>query len=184
MKQEIYDLPVKYAVLELKELGGWLENYNNVTRGFIVSKCYLKKSSIEYFGYGMKEEKYDVIFPFTDFLEFKTSLKKYNYNTKEPLYCNPTYQLVTVEKVFDNYEKAKELAESKNHQLILSLNLLSLKDSKESQNLDREKGLLSHNLSIGQYFEQIISQNTVNMSLYNYHEGQSLVRCVKNDSME
>lgn len=125
-----------------------------------------------------------VIFPFTDFLEFKTSLKKYNYNTKEPLYCNPTYQLVTVEKVFDNYEKAKELAESKNHQLILSLNLLSLKDSKESQNLDREKGLLSHNLSIGQYFEQIISQNTVNMSLYNYHEGQSLVRCVKNDSME
>ena len=79
MKQEIYDLPVKYAVLELKELGGWLENYNNVTRGFIVSKCYLKKSSIEYFGYGMKEEKYDVIFPFTDFLEFKTSLKKYNY---------------------------------------------------------------------------------------------------------
>lgn len=86
--------------------------------------------------------------------------------------------------MFDNYEKAKELAESKNHQLILSLNLLSLKDSKESQNLDREKGLLSHNLSIGQYFEQIISQNTVNMSLYNYHEGQSLVRCVKNDSME
>ena len=80
MKQEIYDLPVKYAVLELKELGGWLENYNNVSRGFIVSKCYLKKSSIEYFGYGMKEEKYDVIFPFTDFLEFKTSLKKYNYN--------------------------------------------------------------------------------------------------------
>ena len=132
----------------------------------------------------LPQEKYDVIFPFTDFLEFKTSLKKYNYNTKEPLYCNPTYQLVTVEKVFDNYEKAKELAESKNHQLILSLNLLSLKDSKESQNLESEKGLLSHNLSIGQYFEQIISQNTVNMSLYNYHEGQSLVRCVKNDSME
>ena len=33
--------PIKYAVEELKVDGGYVYDYNDITKGFIVSKCYV-----------------------------------------------------------------------------------------------------------------------------------------------
>ena len=35
------NFPIKYAVLELKEEGGYITNYKDIVRGYIVSKCWV-----------------------------------------------------------------------------------------------------------------------------------------------
>ena len=73
MNKEI-NYPIKYAVLELKERGGWSVGYKDITQGFIVSKCYVIESSIIYNADGSYKTIHRVVFPFSDIAAFKDSL--------------------------------------------------------------------------------------------------------------
>ena len=53
MSREL-NYPIKYAVLELKEKGGYLVGYKGITQGFIVSKCYVIRSNRAYNSDGSK----------------------------------------------------------------------------------------------------------------------------------
>lgn len=54
--------PIKYAVLELKSPGGYSTNYEDVTEGFIVSKCYVVGCEVKYFPTGEAKVTYKVYF--------------------------------------------------------------------------------------------------------------------------
>ena len=70
--------PVKYAVLEIKEIGGWAVWFENVTLGFIASKCYVIESNILYDVNGNSQVIHKVVFPFNNIEKFKSSLKNGN----------------------------------------------------------------------------------------------------------
>ena len=40
--------PIKYAVLEVKENGEYVTSSDNLVKGYIVSKCYVVKSILDY----------------------------------------------------------------------------------------------------------------------------------------
>lgn len=63
--------PIKYAVLELKESGGWPVGYKDIIRGNIVSKCYVVESSIRY---GDSKIFHKVVFLFSSLETLKQSL--------------------------------------------------------------------------------------------------------------
>ena len=68
------NFPIKYAILELKEKSGYLANYKDIVRGYIVSKCWVVESSIKYFSNGESKIFHKVIFPYKSLDVFKTSL--------------------------------------------------------------------------------------------------------------
>lgn len=119
MNKEKY--PIKYAVLELKEEKGWIgsADYQNITRGFIVSKCYVKETSIKYLADGSNKISHEVVFPFRDLRTFKLALRnnsqdiglRVNENDLHNIHPSLTNKVTCL---FDSYEKAKEIAEKQN----------------------------------------------------------------------
>lgn len=74
MNKEI-NYPIKYTILELKERGGYLVGYEDITQGFVVSKCYVIESSIAYNADGSNKIIHKVVFPFQNIESFKISLR-------------------------------------------------------------------------------------------------------------
>lgn len=120
-KENIF--PIKYAVLELKAKN-W--KGEDVTKGYIVSKCYV----VGYYTYedismlGQKRENiwYKVIFPYKDYEGFIESLRDYNEDIGKRVILNDDFnfeskQIDKVFKVFNTYEDAKEMAENYNQSL-------------------------------------------------------------------
>lgn len=114
--------PIKYAVLELKKEGGWPDNYEEVTIGYIASKCYLVESSTIYRDDGESNIRHFVVFPYSDFTSFYLPYETNGLRLPkedEPKYnaCNNPYPVRIVEKLFDSYEDAKRQAEIQNCEL-------------------------------------------------------------------
>ena len=117
--------PIKYAVLELKVDGGFVDHYEDVTKAFIVSKCFVLEDRLCYSSGDLPFQKYIVSFPFDRFNDFtKWFCKNRNYRFYYEEKKNPYeksfvygYPLYTVTELFDDYEEAKELADSKNRYL-------------------------------------------------------------------
>ncbi|MBR1413131.1 MAG: hypothetical protein IJ574_00475 [Bacilli bacterium] len=115
--------PIKYAVLELKEQGGFADNYEYQTKGYAVSKCYVLESKLKYLPNGDTKEEYNVFFPYKSLSWFKHSLKIFhNPNLGNPREANldrdgsvTNGDIVTA--VFDTYEEAKKLADELNKEL-------------------------------------------------------------------
>ena len=63
MKEKV-NFPIKYAVLELTQSGGWMVDYKDITKGFIVSKCYVIEDNIIYDSDGNSKIVHKVFFPF------------------------------------------------------------------------------------------------------------------------
>ena len=115
------DYPIKYAVLEIKEKGGWLVGYKEITQGFIVSKCYVVESKITYKSDGSSRISHKVVFPYDDIQTFKNSFQDgMTYLGKEnyPRYdaCDNPYPVRIVDELFDTYYDAKIVAENKNEE--------------------------------------------------------------------
>lgn len=115
-----YDLryPVKYAILELKERMGWLDNYEERTCGFIVSKCYVVDSNVKYLSDGTIKISHKVVFPFKNNSYYELSLQHINEQS------NPTrdisgdcYEADIVSDLFDSYDEANTIAYQKNKDL-------------------------------------------------------------------
>lgn len=174
--------PIKYAVLELKESGGWLVEYEDITQGFIVSKCYVVESNIKYYSNGENEITHKVVFPFKNISDFKLSLQRgtsYNIDETVPSYdaCGNPYPVDNVSCLFDSYEEAQEIAVRKNEEMKRKL-ISNVSLSDENWKVKHEKLEIDflENLSICHQFEKLILMRTKNM---NISANQAEISCKK-----
>lgn len=167
MKKDL-GYPIKYAVLQLKVPGGWIDNYDDVTIGFIVSKCYVIEKKVRYFGNGASQESYKVVFPFKNFREFQCSLldgKQYYEEASIPIYnsYNGTYQNgEVVSSVFDTFEDALEVAEDENRKK-RRLMLSGIQVSNYNSVVEE----FEKNLYLCKTYEEFILENTAEMLISN-----------------
>ena len=176
MNKEI-NYPIKYAVLELKERGGYPVGYKNITKGFIASKCYVVESDIIYNSDGSNKVIHKVVFPFQDIESFIVSLRNGEQNigyAKIPEYdaYGRIYPVSIVTDLFDSYESAKVSAEEKNeeHRCNLMLGFSNSTLSKLS-NINWEKQYeelkqeFENGLEIFNKFEQLVLVTTEDMKI-------------------
>lgn len=163
--------PIKFAVLELKEKGNWQNGYEDITCGFIVSKCFVVESTIIYSPNGESKQIYKVVFPYKDIEKYK-----YNFNQGSHVLGEPTipsynanghvYPYDIVPKIFDEYNEANELAMQMNK--ILRSNLisnLSILDNDFNEKYQKIKNDFNKELIICKKFEELILINTENMKI-------------------
>lgn len=168
--------PIKFAVLELKKHGGWIVGYNDITLGYIVSKCYVVESSIKYLPSGDTKISHKVVFPFKDINIEKLKLdlqKEQQYYIGEKITpCYDTwgnsYPVDIVSNIFESYEEAKQEAEIKNKEIMKNLILevssqnSILKFKEEYENLKKQ---FTEQLTICQAFEQLVTIETADMDV-------------------
>ena len=166
--------PIKYAVLELKERGGWLVGYEDIIRGYIASKCYVVESLIKYLPSGKQEILHKVVFPITDLEGFKLKLSRNSlYFEKDSVKydaCNNPYPIRIVEEIFDNYEETKIQAKHKNKDLERKIIIngtihLPISNQEFKETLKKLKNEFTEQLSICELFEQTITENTKDMEI-------------------
>lgn len=167
--------PIKYAVLELKVNGGAKHCYEDITKAFIASKCYVleeRKIFMSYNDHILIE--YVVSFPydkFEDFVEwYKINQKYYNfdyyryYNESQRDQCNErnrdNYPVHLVSELFDTYEEAKECAEVKNSHLRWLA--VSTANSQLYEKLDKE---FKETFEMSAEYEKYIYENTSDMEV-------------------
>lgn len=184
MSEEI-NYPIKYAVLELKERGGWAVNYENITQGFIVSKCYVIESNLEYHSNGSNKITHKVVFPFEDISCLRISLLHGQQNIgKEniPNYDarNKPYPIRIVSELFEFFEAAKTVAEEKNaelnQKLILQVSMTNTNWKKQYATLNQE---FNRKLELCYLFEQLVLKATENMKIsesYSTGEKEPFIR--------
>lgn len=170
MRNEL-NYPVKYAVLELKERGGWAADYQDVNQGFIVSKCYVIESSIKYDYYGKPTEFNKVVFPYDDISTFKIALKNGGHRVGKrniPAYdaCGNPHPIRIVDKLFDTYEEAKEEACLKNEEYKNNLiNNVSTLEPHWTYQYELLKQDYESRLSLSILFETLITNETTDMEV-------------------
>jgi len=169
--EQYLNYPIKYAVMELKERKGWIDNYEEITCGFIVSKCYVVDSNIKYYSNGELKISHKVVFPFCIKPSYELSLKDICENP------NPTYDLLgncyleqTVENIFNTYEEAKIKASQKNESLKEKLCLqVYVFDPNLKENYNELKKEFDKKIEVCQDIEKWIAYHT------------SLMRVTKNN---
>ena len=174
MNKEI-NYPIKYAVLELIERGGWSVGYKDITQGFIVSKCYVVESNIVYHSDGSYNVIHKVVFPYSDITTFKNSLSYGGQNIGRPEIprydaCDKVYPVNMVTVLFDSYEQAKVMAAYKNKEYrdnlvfntpaFFSNNFLNSNWKEQLHELEQK---FLQNLEICNLFEQLVLEKTKDM---------------------
>ncbi len=167
------NFPIKYAILELKEKGGYITNYKDIVRGYIVSKCWVVESSIKYFSDGSSKLFHKVIFPYKDLDTLKTSLRNDDQYIGERVTINydfnyNPYPVDVVSKLFDSYEDAKIIAEEKNQEMknnIASKVYSSISDPRFKQTLSTYEHEFEEQLDICYLFEKLSLLKTENMTI-------------------
>lgn len=151
--------PIKFAVLEIKERGP----YEEITIGFIASRCYQLETTIKYHAEGNTSASHKVIFPLKDILEFKNSIKgKRPYNGS---HINPRTvwgrEEDIVDNLFDNYEEAHEKAVEQNINLRRKYAMYWLNDREKIEKI-------IENIKICENFEQSVLTETEYMEQLNF----------------
>jgi len=102
-----YNYPIYYAVMEIKDDGGFFRGYERPNKYYFVSKCYLLGKNITYLPTGKTSETYQVAFPY----------KRNNDNHKyfERVFPS-TESTKEVDKIFTTFEEAYLEAENKNQE--------------------------------------------------------------------
>ena len=167
------NFPINYTVLELKEDGGYITNYEDIVRGYIVSKCWVVESSIKYYEDGNSKLFHKVIFPYKNLETLKASLRNNSKYIGERVIINHDfnynpYPTDIVTNLFDTYEEAKLKAEEKNKELknqIVSKVYFNISDSKFKQMLATCEQEFSAQLSICQLFEELSLLKTKDMTI-------------------
>ena len=173
--------PIKYAVLEVKENGEYVTSSDNLVKGYIVSKCYVVKSILDYLPNGNMTIKHQVVFPYKDITYFKENkcYNKLGYRNY-PLYdvCGDPYPVNTVEFLYDTYDEAKLEADLKDtERLNKMLSLEGLSDKaieiiQDNYELDKEECA---------EFEQAIFNETEDMEINDleFNQKDDIKRIVK-----
>ena len=163
MEKEL-NYPIKYAVQELTIKGGWSQNYEEITLGFIVSKCYVINQNIKYLPNGTFETIYKVVFPYKDIDSFRYSLSGHHHYNEEPSipkynYYGECTNANKVSETFDTYEEASlnaEIFNQEKRKKIYFCNIEAYKELVEKHNKD---------LKICKQFEQITLEKTTNIPI-------------------
>lgn len=166
-----FKYPVKYAVLELKVKGGWSDNYQDVTMGYIASKCYVIEQNIRFYQDGSSNLSYQVVFPYNDFNSYKTRMA--DENPLDGKAIAPTFELSgsctnadTVLDVYDTLEEASMDAESKNERRIARAGAyISLADPNWREKYNAEARVVEQELAICKSYEQAICEKTANVTV-------------------
>ena len=163
MEKEL-NYPIKYAVQELTIKGGWSQNYEEITLGFIVSKCYVINQNTKYLSNGTFETTYKVVFPYKDIDSFRYSLSgHYHYNEEPSIpkynYCGECTNENKVSELFDTYKEASLQAEIFNQEKRKKINFCNINTYTKLVN--------QHNkdLEICKQFEQLINKLLTNISI-------------------
>ena len=174
--------PIKYAVLELKKSGGWSVGYEDITQGFIVSKCYVVESNIIYHSDGGSRVTRKVVFPFEDISCLEVSLMNGKQNIGEeniPSYdaCNRPYPVNMVADLFDSYEEAKIIAEEKNEMCRNNLILeVIMEEPKWKEKFEILKQEFEKRLELCNLFERLVLEATEDMKI---SEQESFAKILK-----
>ena len=163
--------PVKYSILELKKCGNSSSKYNEITIGFIVSKCYLVESFIKYLPDGKTKIGHKVVFPFSN-AEQSLSNKE-NFGSFDEVSIVPSYNeygnisyVKVIDDVFDDYESAREIANSKNELLRTSLiSNIKFDDPDWNAKIDKLRKKFDKTILILNEYEEFIKENTKNMKV-------------------
>lgn len=163
--------PIKYAVEELKVDGGYEYGYEEITKGYIVSKCYVLESRLNY---GNNHTTYVVSFPYDNFDSFVSWYYRNSYNYNFDIYKHyyeqrrkPDRELLRDEyprhiicELFDTYEEAKDLADSKNS--CLRGKILTNTGSAAYEKRSKE---FNNMMEICGEYEKFIFANTTDMAI-------------------
>jgi len=154
--------------LELKKRGGWSVGYEDITQGFIVSKCYVMESNIVYHSDGSNEITHKVVFPFENISCFGANDRQILGNENIPYYdaCNNPRPVNVVTNLFDSYEEAKIVAEERNGKLKNNLIFeveMSEPDWKET--LEKLEKKFDKRLELCYLFEQLVLEKTSDMKI-------------------
>lgn len=175
MSEEL-KFPVMYAVLELKEEGGYCYNYEDITRGFVVSKCYVLKAITNYEKDGTAKTSYLVSFPYNNIKDFRYELsidEECSYIGKATVphkEANDDWSrddTTIVWDLFSTYEEAKELANIRNKELRQNAELFgsveSILSSSTKQQCKIRLTELETSLKICETYEALIQNETSGM---------------------
>ena len=185
MNKEL-NYPVKYAVLELKEVGGYSQGWEDITRGFIVSKCFVVESKVKYLSDGSSKVSHKVVFPHKDYKTFKVSLSTRNSVQVEdritPQYnaISEPYPINIVTDLFDTYEEAKEDAEAKNKELYHSI-IRHLDVKYLVKNLDRINKEYVSEMELCNLFEKASLEETEDMVVSYDREIDTTIKKLKRE---
>lgn len=187
MNREI-NYPIKYAILELKKIGGLSVGYENITQGFIVSKCYVVESNVTYHSDGKSEITHKVVFPFENISYFESSLMYGEQNIGEkriPSYdtCLRPYPINIVTDLFDTYEEAKIIAEKKNGECRRSLiHKVTIGNSNWKEKFEELQQEFEQKLKLCNLFEKLVLEATEDMNITEQLSGDEqkpIVRVLK-----
>lgn len=168
---EQFNYPIKYAVLELKEKGGWTTGYKEITQGFIVSKCFVVESAIKYLSNGDSKIIHKVVFPFKDISLFRLVQQRgTSHDTRKtiPSYnaCGNPYPVDNVSDLFDKYDEAQAIALQNNEELRRGLTLkVSVSDPNWKAKLEELEKAHDEKLNNCIQFEHFISEQTSDMEI-------------------
>ena len=118
--EKVLNYPIKYAILELKTKGGFIHNFEDITVGFIVSKCYVVNQNIRYYEDGSSKTTYHVVFPYNDIHNFKwRTLGGFTFYDTE---ISPSFgyhgncmNANVVSSIYDNFDEADKYLEDLKH---------------------------------------------------------------------
>lgn len=163
--------PIKYAVEKLTVSGGYINGFEDITEGYIVSKCYVADTKVSYYHGTEPKVTHEVVFPFRKFERFKLYLKdgyKYDETPTVPTrdYTGNASYAQTVDKLFDTFEEAKKEAEIANSN-IWKTELMNLSLLDEDWKAKHKRALLEHKTRLGVYscYETFITEQTKDMQI-------------------
>ena len=175
MKEDM-KFPIKYAVLELVEDGGYLNNYEKVIKGYIATRCYVVEDVIKYKADGTNYELFRVFFPNKNLEAFEDHLKsgkEYEINHENiqfDLYGNMK-NLDVVYALYDRYEDAKKMADYRNEKYMFETIYTNvILDENYEKNAEKIKKEMSYEFDICDQFEEKLNNK------FNMENGIKLVR--------
>ena len=153
--------PIKYAIQELKINKGYDSNYEDITYGFIISKCYIVNQNIRYHQDGTNTLTYNVVFPYKD-IETFIYHTQFNYQFNEtksiPYYSfrNKCMNDTIIYNIFDTYEEAliEKEKQIKEHKRIMFKQLSKISE------YEKLLKTLEQNQIICNKYEEIILEKT------------------------
>ncbi len=166
MNNIINNYPIKYAVLEVQEKGGWAVGYEDVTKGFIASKCFVVETKVVYGKDGKSKVINKVVFPYEDYSFFEHSLSRgiknlgimnsINYDAN-----NNPYPSHIVNELYETFDEAKEKANKCNEDYKVNLiNRVSFSEPSWQYQYELLKNDFDKTSSLCNLFEQLIESKT------------------------
>ena len=169
--------PIKYAVMPIKAHLGWCDDLNELEENYgviyIASKCYVVGRQEEYSMYGDTLCQYNVVFPYEKDKRYKDFLSR--VEPRECLMNGRCNNSINVDKVFDNFEEAKEEASKKNKEILSKILSFIPFDANFNQNSSLVKEKHEELVNYYQEIESMIEENSTDLVVNDKVKEQSVI---------